>query len=220
MKLKKIIKDKTQFIRKKIADFERRSTYHTFFVNIIAVLVTLLLFEAVFLLATEVVIPKVANVEPSNSLYPIQVLEVRIVHFVHRALGYPIEIKNELDISYCSHQFRNGELSMSIQAPCAGIHEIVFISALITGFRGVPRKLKLKWIATLGAVLFIENLIRILVLYPIALRVGEDAMWYSHYIYWKYGHLAIILTLFVLWVLFVAKRQGEKQKYFKRYIRA
>ncbi|MEW6069495.1 MAG: exosortase/archaeosortase family protein [Candidatus Thermoplasmatota archaeon] len=209
-KIKNYLLEKTQQLRKKVADFERKSLYHSFFVNIITVLIAILLFEAVFLLTTEVIIPKAANVEPSNSLYPIQVLEVRIVYAVHKALGYPIEVKNEINIYYYSEQFSDGKLSMSIQTPCAGIHEIVFLSALITGFRGVARKLKLKWIAILGVVLFIENLVRLLVLYPIALWVGEDTMWYSHYIFWKYGHLVIILFLFVLWVLFVAKRVKTK----------
>jgi exosortase/archaeosortase family protein len=210
--LKKWMSAKIQLLRKKIADFESKSTYHSFFVNIITILITLLLFEAVFLLATEVIIPKAAHIEPSNSLYPIQVLEARAVYSAHSALGYPVELKNEIGIYYYSQAFRNSELSMSIQAPCVGIHEIVFLSALITGFRGVACKLKLKWIAILGSVLFIENLIRLLLLYPIALWVGEDTMWYYHYIFWKYGHLIIILTLFVIWFLFVAMNTQRRRK--------
>ena len=54
-----------------------------------------------------------------------------------------------------------------------------------------------------GVFLFAENLIRLIMLYPIAIWMGEDSMWIAHYYFWKYGHLAIILTLFGLWFMFV-----------------
>lgn len=209
LKRRKLLKEKIQLIRKKLAEFESKSLYHSFFINIITILIVILLFELVFISCTEIIIPYTAGVESSNSLYPIQVFETRIVYGVQKLLGYPVELKNNIDLYYYSPAFRKGELSMEISTPCAGIHEIVFLSALLIGFRGVRLNLKLKWIAILGSFLFVENLVRLIILYPLACWIGEEAMWYSHYIFWKYGHLLIILTLFVLWFWFVARKETK-----------
>jgi exosortase/archaeosortase family protein len=128
---------------------------------------------------------------------------------IQKALGFPVEIKNSIDLYYYSSAFRDGKLGMEISTACTGLHEIVFLSALMIGSRGAKLKIKFKWICIFAVFLFAENLVRLIMLYPIALWVGEYNMWVSHYYFWKYGHLAIILTLFVSWVLFVVKTEGK-----------
>lgn len=185
---------KAKNLQKSIHEFESKSIYITFVINIITILVALGIFETTYVLLT-----------PSpNSLYPIQVFEARIVYMIQKALGFPVEIKNGIELYYYSPNFRHGCLGIGISTVCTGIHEIVFLSALIMGSRGAELKTKFKWICIFAIFLFVENLVRLITLYPIALWVGEDNMWVSHYYFWKYGHLAIILMLFGLWFIFVA----------------
>ncbi len=196
-------------IRKKISDFESKCIVYGFVVNCFVIIAVILLFEFIFISFTDFIIPILTGVAPANSLYPLQVFETDIVYGVQKLLGFPVEITNNIDLNYYSSSFRNGCLSVEISTACVGMHEIVFLSALITGFRGVSRKIKFKWLLILCPVLFVENLIRIIILYPLALQIGEDAMWYSHYIFWKYGHLAIILLIFVLWAYFIARKESK-----------
>lgn len=183
--------------QEKIHTFESKSIYLTFAINITSIAAVLGIFVTIYVLLT-----------PSpNSLYPIQVFEARIVYIIQKALGFPVEIRNNIDLYYYSSTFRNEELGMEVSTACAGIYEIVFLSALMIGSRGANLKTKFKWICIFAVFLFAENLVRLITLYPIALWIGEDNMWIVHYYFWKYGHLAIILALFTSWVLFVVRKE-------------
>ncbi|MBU4189994.1 MAG: exosortase/archaeosortase family protein [Candidatus Thermoplasmatota archaeon] len=180
-------------LQEKIHTFESKSIYLTFAINITSIAAVLGIFVTIYVLLT-----------PSpNSLYPIQVFEARIVYIIQKALGFPVEIKNNIDLYYYSSAFKRGELGMEISTACTGMYEIVFLSALMIGSRGANLKTKFKWICIFAVFLFAENLVRLIMLYPIALWIGEDGMWVSHYYFWKYGHLTIILILFGLWFVFV-----------------
>ena len=209
MDIREKIKKGIIVIRKKISEFESKCIVYGFAVNCFVIIAVILLFAFTFISFTGFIIPGLTGVAPGNSLYPMQVFETDIIYGVQKLLGFPVEITNNIDLNYYSSSFRNGCLSMEISTACVGMHEMVFLSALIIGFRGVSRKIKFKWLLILCSVLFIENLVRIIILYPLALQVGEDAMWYSHYIFWKYGHLVIILTMFVLWVYFIARKESK-----------
>lgn len=180
-------------IQEKIHTFESKSIYLTFAINITSIAAVLGIFVTIYVFLT-----------PSpNSLYTIQVFEARIVYIIQKALGFPVEIKNNIDLYYYSSAFKRGELGMEISTACTGMYEIVFLSALMIGSRGANLKTKFKWICIFAVFLFAENLVRLITLYPIALWIGEDNMWIAHYYFWKYGHLTIILILFGLWFVFV-----------------
>lgn len=188
---------KAKNLQKRIHRFESKSIAHAFILNLIAISISLFIFITIYVLLT-----------PSpNSLYPIQVIEAKIVYMIQKALGFPVEIKNSIELYYYSSAFKHEKLGMEISTACTGMYEIVFLSALIIGSRGAKLKTKFKWICIFAVFLFIENLVRLITLYPIALWIGEDNMWVAHYYFWKYGHLAIILTLFASWVLFVVRKE-------------
>jgi exosortase/archaeosortase family protein len=174
---------------------------------LVSIISFLLLLEIIFVASINVIIPNVTGWPDEKALYPIQVFEAHAVYNIHKALGYPVELKNELELHYYSPEFRNGTLSMSIYTPCAGIHELVFLTGLILGVRSRGWKSKLKWLCILNTFLFLENLLRILLLYPLARWVGEDTMWYYHYIFWQYGHLIIILLIFSFWYVFIMRKR-------------
>ena len=185
---------KIKKIQEKIHAFESKSILHMFTLNLVAISVSLFIIETAFVLLT-----------PSpNSLYPIQVIETQIVFHIQKALGMPVEIGREpTQIIYNS----GSDLDMWIATACTGIHEIVFLSALMIGSRGAKIKTKAKWICIFGVFLFVENLVRLITFYPIGRWIGADLMWPLHYYFWKYGHLGIILTLFCFWFLFVVWRK-------------
>jgi len=188
---------KAKNLQKRIHRFESKSIFYTFILNLAAISVSLFIFITIYALLT-----------PSpNSLYPIQVIEAKIVYMIQKALGFPVEIKNSIELYYYSSAFKHEKLGMEISTACTGMYEIVFLSALIIGSRGAKIKTKIKWICIFAVFLFTENLVRLITLYPIALWVGEDNMWIMHYYFWKYGHLAIILMLFGLWFMFVVWRK-------------
>jgi len=87
---------------------------------------------------------------------------------------------------------------------CAGVVEILIFVIMLTVFRGVGREAKIKGALIFVPVIFVENIARLAVLYPMSVWLGVDAMWSVHSIIWQYGQFAILLLLFGIWYLTLA----------------
>lgn len=156
--------------------------------------------------------------EDSNSLTPLQELEVKIVFYVQRdVFDMPVTVNwSSNTIWYDTSATWHGQnltkdesiggFGLEIASACSGFHEMVFLSVLVLGFRGVPVKLRAKWTFILVGIVFIENLFRIFALYPLALYKGRDFEEWFHFYWWHYGQYAFIMGLFGLWFFFVARK--------------
>jgi exosortase/archaeosortase family protein len=140
----------------------------------------------------------------SNSLYPLQVFEAYIVYIVQMLLGIPVTLSDPITLEYTAPPAVNG---IQIVGECTGVSEIVFLFVLIFWFPMVRKRVKLKWFALLGTVLFIINLIRIIIIYPLTITFGDVATGQFHYYFWQYGQLIIVMMMFVLWFIFVARKE-------------
>tara|TARA_B100000686_G_C16177022_1_gene659083 strand:- start:316 stop:555 length:240 start_codon:yes stop_codon:yes gene_type:complete len=73
---------------------------------------------------------------------------------------------------------------------------------------------RLKWAGYAIIFIFIENLIRIISAYPIV-HIWEASTWEKyHYFWWHTGQYALIMSMFVLWIMIVAGKPVNKSPKF------
>ena len=111
----------------------------------------------------------------------------------------------EVAIAYASPRF-----SMQIIALCTGISELLFFAFLVLLFMGPRWKTKAKGLAIFLPVIFVINLLRLLLIYPMALWLGVQGMWDVHWFIWKYGMFAALMALFTLWYWLWARKDLQE----------
>ena len=141
-----------------------------------------------------------------NSLLLYQQFLTWIIYVIESSLGIEVFIRGE----YSTTLVYRDMIDLEIVSECTGLHETVFLSLLILCFRGVKPMIRLKWAAYSVIFIFIENLVRILSSYPIV-HTWEVSTWEKyHYFWWHTGQYALIMSLFVLWIMIVAGHPPNK----------
>ena len=141
-----------------------------------------------------------------NSLLLYQKFLTWVIYVVESAFGIGVYIRGEHGtvLSY------DDMIDMEIVAECTGLHETVFLSLLIICFRGVKPIVRAKWAMYAIIFIFIENLIRIISGYPLIHIFGFSNWDKFHYFWWHTGQYALIMAIFVLWVMVVAGKPDNK----------
>ena len=141
-----------------------------------------------------------------NSLLLYQKFLTWAIYVVESAFGIGVYIRGEHGtvLSY------DDMIDMEIVAECTGLHETVFLSLLIICFRGVKPIVRAKWATYAIIFIFIENLIRIISGYPLIHIFGFSTWDKFHYFWWHTGQYALIMAIFVLWVMVVAGKPDNK----------
>ena len=141
-----------------------------------------------------------------NSLLLYQKFLTWVIYVVESAFGIGVYIRGEHGtvLSY------DDMIDMEIVTECTGLHETVFLSLLIICFRGVKPIVRAKWAMYAIIFIFIENLIRIISGYPLIHIFGFSTWDKFHYFWWHTGQYALIMAIFVLWVMVVAGKPDNK----------
>ena len=153
---------------------------------------------------------------PTDTLGPIQVSEAWLWNEIGNALfgagSHTLSTNNgwltRIEFHHPSFPTAMNTVSLYVSDECAGVHEMIFISTLIAMTDGVSQKLKIKAIVVMCTLVYILNLARLIVFYPIAL---EDClanpnqasclygMWEFHTAVYEWGFLLVLVTMWVLW---------------------
>ena len=141
-----------------------------------------------------------------NSLLLYQQFLTWVIYVIESAFGIEVFIRGE----YSTRLVHADMIDLEIVSECTGLHETVFLSLLILCFRGVKPMVRLKWAGYAIIFIFIENLIRIISAYPIV-HIWEVSTWEKyHYFWWHTGQYALIMSMFVLWIMIVAGKPLNK----------
>jgi len=136
------------------------------------------------------------------SLPALQEFEAMMVFRIHEFLGHPVELSYEKG-HLVALTFRDDalqyDLKYYISDDCTGMHELVFLASMILPFRSIPLKNRLRGLAVALPLMFVLNMGRLLMLYPLAVAIGNSGMWRWHWLIWKYGQLIIVLMIFLVW---------------------
>jgi len=130
--------------------------------------------------------------------------EAFIIFSIQKLFSVPVTIQDS-SLIY-SAPFTQG-LKIIIIPECLGIAEIVLFLFILAAFRGASNIAKIKGALLFAPVIFAENIIRILLLYPTGVLFGLDTMWDIHYLIWHYGQFALLMIFFAMWYVMFAKPQ-------------
>jgi len=104
------------------------------------------------------------------------------------------------------------QIRLYVSDECAGVHEMIFISVLIMMTTGVPQRLRIKSALVACGVVYILNIARLLVLYPIAISgcvdnpnmLGcEQPMHDFHAFVYQWGFLIVLVVIWLVWFRWV-----------------
>jgi len=141
-----------------------------------------------------------------NSLLLYQKFLTWVIYIIEKAFGISVYIRGE-NSTILSYE---NMIDMEIVSECTGLHETVFLSLLILCFRGVKPMIRVKWALYSIIFIFVENLIRIISGYPLIHIFGFSTWDKFHYFWWHTGQYALIMSMFILWVMIVAGKIENK----------
>ena len=141
-----------------------------------------------------------------NSLLLYQQFLTWVIFVIESALGIGVVISGE----YSTRLVYQDMIDLEMVSECTGLHETLFLSLLILCFRGVRPIIRVKWAIYAIIFIFIENLVRIISGYPLIHTFGVSAWETMHYFWWHTGQYALIMSLFVLWIMVVAGNPKNK----------
>ncbi len=104
------------------------------------------------------------------------------------------------------------QIRLYVSDECAGVHEMIFISVLIMMTTGVPQRLRIKSALVACGIVYILNIIRLLVLYPLAISgcaenpdmLGcEQPMHDFHAFVYQWGFLIVLVIMWLVWFKWV-----------------
>ncbi len=108
--------------------------------------------------------------------------------------------------------FWGDSVYLYVSDECAGVHEMIFISVLIMMSTGVPQRLRIKSAAIACGIVFILNIVRLLILYPMAvsgcaenpnLLNCEQPMHDFHAFVYQWGFLLVLVVMWLIWFKWV-----------------
>ena len=154
--------------------------------------------------------------QPSNTLIPIQISEAWIWSEITNLIygeGTATLTTNNGWMTQVNLQHENfpgvlDTVALYVSDECAGVHEMLFISTLIIMTDGVSQRLKLRSIAIMCGIVYVLNIVRLVLFYPIAVDSCAidpnnpsclNPVWQYHEAIYNWGFLVILVFMWLMW---------------------
>ena len=157
--------------------------------------------------------------QPSDTLAPLQVTEAwlwnEITNFLYSDGEYVASTlsthngwQTRIDFYHPKFPGNFDTVGLYVSDECAGVHEMIFLSTLIAMTEGVPQKVKVKSIIVMCSIIYVLNIMRLVMFYPIARNdcianpnQAEclSGMWDWHTSVYEWGFLLVLVTMWVVW---------------------
>ena len=153
---------------------------------------------------------------PSDTLAPIQVSEAwlwnELTNFLYgegaSTLGTHNGWMTRIELNHVAFPGTFDHIALYVSDECAGVHEMIFLSTLVAMTEGVPQKLKIRSIVVMCVIIYILNLFRLVMFYPIAMEdcladpnnaACLTGMWNWHTFVYKWGFMIVLITMWLVW---------------------
>lgn len=146
----------------------------------------------VFTLITCAYLAIINSFQEYSKLIFLQQIIAKTVCYTQNVLGIEVMLQDTL-LTY-PNLFR-----IEITLLCTGINEILFFSLILLGFIGVSMKTKLKGYAIFFPIIIAENMVRIIVIQPLATIFGKNMALTFHDFSFKYGQAVFVTVLVIVW---------------------
>lgn len=154
---------------------------------------------------------------PSDTLAPIQVTEAWLWHEITNFLFGEVSTltthngwMTRIDFQHVSFPGPLDSVGLYVSDECAGVHEMIFLSTLVMMTDGVSQRMKLKTVGVMCAWVYLLNLLRLVMFYPIAINgcienADQQAclsnMWEYHKAVYEWGFLVVMVLMWLIWFL-------------------
>ncbi len=153
---------------------------------------------------------------PSDTLAPIQVTEAWIwnemTNMIYGEGSAVLSHHNgwltRIDLQHAAFPGPFDSVGLYVSDECAGVHEMIFLSTLVMMTDGVPQRDKLKAVAVMCGLVYLLNILRLVVFYPIAVNSCLESpdvqacltpMWQFHESVYTWGFLLVLVGMWLLW---------------------
>ena len=153
---------------------------------------------------------------PSDTLAPIQVTEAWIwneaTNFLYGEGSAVLSHHNgwltRIDLQHASFPGPFDSVGLYVSDECAGVHEMIFLSTLVMMTDGVPQRDKRKAVLVMCCIVYVLNIVRLVVFYPIAVNSCAESpdvqacltpMWQYHENVYTWGFLVVLVCMWLAW---------------------
>ena len=139
--------------------------------------------------------------------YPFQWIEFNITYGISKLFGIDVVKSTVYDYTLL-YTFPDGtSTNIQIISACTAVCEMGMIMAVILAFRGPRFKKRILWASIFTGIIFVENIIRLVMNYPLYRYLGEDG-WIKYHNFWmEYGQLIVVMILLTIYVLIIANKE-------------
>lgn len=155
---------------------------------------------------------------PSDTLAPIQVTEAwiwnELTNLIYGEGTAVISHHNgwltRIDLLHPNFPGPYDSVGLYVSDECAGVHEMIFLSTLVMMTDGVPQREKWKAVGVMCGIVYVLNILRLVVFYPIALNSCLETpnvqacltpMWEFHEAVYTWGFLVVLVSMWLVWFL-------------------
>ena len=155
---------------------------------------------------------------PSDTLAPVQITEAwiwnELTNFIYGEGSAAISQHNgwmtRIDLLHVDFPGPYDSVGLYVSDECAGVHEMIFLSTLVMMTDGVPQRDKLKAVAVMCGIVYVLNILRLVVFYPIAVescaatpdvQACLTPMWQWHETVYTWGFLVVLVSMWLVWFL-------------------
>ena len=131
-----------------------------------------------------------------------------VVYMIQSLLGWPVEMIANTSLLY---SLPEPGFTVDIIALCTGLGEMLFFAFLVLLFRGPGWRTKLNGLAASLPLIFLINIARLVMIYPLAEWAGIEAMQGIHWHIWKWGMFLILMAIFAAWYMLMARKDIEER---------
>ena len=155
---------------------------------------------------------------PSDTLAPVQVTEAwiwnELTNLIYGEGAAAISHHNgwltRIDLLHPAFPGPYDSVGLYVSDECAGVHEMIFLSTLVMMTDGVPQREKWRAVGVMCVIVYILNVLRLVVFYPIALNSCLETpdvqacltpMWEFHEAVYTWGFLVVLVSMWLVWFL-------------------
>ena len=154
-------------------------------------------------------------IEPANTLLPLQLVEAWLWSTISNIIwpGSAELIAHQTgpmtQVNLLHPTFYSGVVPLYVSDECTGLHELFFLGMMMLLTPSFDIKTKMKHLGIASAIIFVLNMIRLIVLYPLAVSgcggmnggdFGcEEPLFIFHNFVLKYGSLIVLVIGWSIW---------------------
>ena len=166
-------------------------------------------------------------IEPANTLLPLQLIEAWLWSNISNLIwpGSAELVAHQTgpmtQVNLLHPTFYSGVVPLYVSDECVGLHELFFLAMMMLLTPSFDMKTKFKHLGIASLAVFVLNMVRLVVLYPLALsgcdginagNFGCDApLFQFHNFILEYGSLIVLVIGWTIWFNLTKARSGVRQ---------